>query len=340
METKTKQILEAALNEIEKATNKQDLFAINTKYLGKTGEISALMRELKNVPVEEKPKIGAILNECRQKIDAQLREKAQNFDEMELQNKLMNEKIDVTIPVKPENMGTMHPISLTQKELMDFFVKRGFTVRVGTDVETDYYCFEALNVPKDHPARDMQDTFYINDEIVLRTHTSATQIHTMEKYKPPIKMVSTGQAYRVDEIDATHSPFFHQLEILVVDENVSMADLKGTVEEFVKYLLGEKTKVRLRPSYFPFTEPSVEADATCPKCGGKGCPLCKNCGWIEVLGCGMVNPKILEEHNIDTNKYAGYAIGVGIERLAMIKYGINDMRQLYENDVNLLKQLK
>ncbi len=340
METQTKQILQNALKEIEDAKSKQDLFALNTKYLGKTGEISNLMRELKNVPVEEKPKMGAILNECRQKIDAEIREKIQKFDEEELNKKLMNEKIDVTIPVKPKNMGTMHPISLTQKELMDFFVKRGFTVRVGTDVETDYYCFEALNVPKDHPARDMQDTFYITDDIVLRTHTSATQIHTMEKYKPPIKMVSTGQAYRVDEIDATHSPFFHQLEILVVDENVSMADLKGTVEEFIKYLLGEKTTVRLRPSYFPFTEPSVEADASCPKCGGKGCSLCKGCGWIEVLGCGMVNPKILAEHNIDPKKYAGYAVGVGIERLAMIRFGISDMRELYENDVNLLKQFK
>ena len=339
METKTKQILENAQKEIENAQNKQDLFAINTKYLGKTGEISILMRELKNVPNEEKPKMGAILNECRQKIDASIREKTQKFDEEELQKKLMNEKIDVTIPVKMDDLGTMHPITLTQKELMDFFVKRGFTVRVGTDVETDYYCFEALNVPKDHPARDMQDTFYINDEIVLRTHTSATQIHTMEKYKPPIKMVSTGPAYRVDE-DATHSPVFHQLEILVVDENVSMADLKGTVEEFIKYLLGEKTKVRLRPSYFPFTEPSVEADASCPKCGGKGCSLCKNSGWIEVLGCGMVHPKILENHNIDTQKYSGYAVGVGIERLAMIRYGINDMRELYQNDVNLLKQFK
>ncbi len=338
METKTKQILNEALNEIVKAQTKQDLFLINTKYLGKTGEISLLMRELKNVPAEDKPKIGSILNECRQKIDTTLREKAKEFDEIELNKKLQNEKVDVTIPVKNE-LGTLHPITLTQKELMDFFVKRGFTVRVGTDVETDYYCFEALNVPKDHPARDMQDTFYITDDIVLRTHTSATQIHTMEKYKPPIKMVSTGPAYRVDE-DATHSPVFHQFEILVVDENVSMADLKGTVEEFIKYLLGEKTKVRLRPSYFPFTEPSVEADASCPKCGGKGCSLCKNCGWIEVLGCGMVHPNILKNHNIDTTKYSGYAVGIGIERLAMIKYGINDMRQLYENDVNLLKQLK
>lgn len=339
METKSKQILETALQEIKKAQNKQELFALNTKYLGKTGEISFLMRELKDVPVQDKPKFGAILNECRQKIDESIREKTKFFEEEELNKKLMEEKVDVTIPSKDLKLGTMHPISLTQKELMDFFVKRGFTVRVGTDVETDYYCFEALNVPKDHPARDMQDTFYITDDIVLRTHTSATQIHTMEKYKPPIKMVSTGQAYRVDE-DATHSPVFHQLEVLVVDENVSMADLKGTVEQFIKFLLGEKTKVRLRPSYFPFTEPSVEADASCPKCNGKGCPLCKNSGWIEVLGCGMVHPKILEQHGIDTKIYSGYAIGVGIERLAMIRYGINDMRELFQNDTNLLKQFK
>ena len=340
MEAKTKQILDDALEQIKNAKTKQELFLINTKFLGKNGALSELIKKLKDVPVNEKPKMGAVLNECRQKIDGSIREKTKKIEDDELNQKLMSEDVDVTIPVKLDNLGTLHPITQTEQLLMDFFVKRGFTVRAGTDVETDYYCFEALNVPKNHPARDMQDTFYITDDILLRTHTSATQIHTLEKYAPPIKMFSLGQTYRVDEIDATHSPIFHQFEILVVDENVSMADLKGTLEDFVKFLFGEKTKVRLRPSYFPFTEPSVEADASCPKCGGKGCPLCKDTGWIELLGCGMVNPVILEKHNIDINKYSGYALGAGIERLTMIRYGVSDLRELYENNVNLLKQLK
>lgn len=342
MQEKTKQILEAALNKIEQSKTKNELFKINTDYLGKSGEISMLMRELKNVPAEEKPKIGAILNECRQKIDENLRIKTKQIEMKELTEKLNNEKIDITIPVKPFSVGVKHPITETQELLMDYFVKRGFTIRTGTDIETDYYCFEALNVPKNHPARDAQDTFYINDEIVLRTHTSATQIHTMEKYKPPIKMVSTGAAYRVDEIDGRHSPYFNQLEILVVDKNVSMADLKGLLEDIAKFLFGEKTKIMLRPSYFPFTEPSAEADATCPRCGGKGtgCSLCQKTGWIEILGCGMVNPKILKNHNIDPNEYSGFAVGIGLERLAMLRYGINDMRELFENDTSFLKQFK
>ena len=340
METKSKELLNEALEKIKTANTKQELFTINTEFLGKNGKISELMRNLRDIPSEERPKIGAILNQHREQIDQFLRDKAKQIDEQILEEKLKNEKVDVTIPVKPFSLGSLHPISQMQKLLMDFFTCRGFTVKSGTDIETDYYCFEALNVPKNHPARDAQDTFYINDEIVLRTHTSATQIHTLENEKPPIKMVSTGSAYRVDELDGTHSPFFHQLEILVVDENVSMADLKGTIQDVARYLFGEKTEIRLRPSYFPFTEPSAEVDVSCPQCGGKGCSLCKQTGWIEILGCGMVNPKILEQHGIDPNKYAGYAIGFGQERLAMSHYGINDMRELFENDVNFLKQFK
>jgi len=340
MENKTKELLSGALKMIGQAKTKQELFAVNTKYLGKNGEISDLMRGLRDVSVEDRPRMGAILNECREEIDNTIREKTQQIENEELDEKLMNEKVDVTIPVKPKQLGTLHPLTQIQKLIMDFLVRKGFTVKSGTDIETDYYCFEALNVPKNHPARDAQDTFYINDDIVLRTHTSSTQIHTLESEEPPIKMVSTGSTYRVDEIDGTHAPFFHQLEIFVVDEKVSMADLKALLEEMVKFLFGEKTQIRLRPSYFPFTEPSAEVDATCPQCGGKGCSLCKGTGWIELLGCGMVNPKILKEHNIDTTKYAGYAAGMGLERIAMLRYGINDMREFFENDINLLKQFK
>ena len=234
----------------------------------------------------------------------------------------------------------MHPIELLKRELVDYFIERGFELKDGPDIETDYYCFEALNVPKEHPAREMQDTFYIDNDIVLRTHTSAMQVRTMESKQPPIKMISTGNAYRIDEVDATHSPIFGQLEILVVDKNVTMADLIGTLEGVVKYLLGEKTELRVRPSYFPFTEPSIEADATCPKCGGKGCGLCKDTGFIELLGGGMVHPKVLEMSGIDSKIYKGFAVGIGLDRLAMIKYGVSDLRDLYENDINLLKQVK
>ncbi len=340
MENKTNQIIQNATSEIEKAKTKQELFEINTHYLGKNGQVSLLMQELKNCSKEDRPRLGAILNECREKVDTLLKEKIKKLEDEELEQKLNAEKVDVTIPVKPIPFGTNHPITIIQNLLTDFFVKRGFTVKFGTDIETDYYCFEALNVPKNHPARDAQDTFYINEETVLRTHTSATQIHTLEQQKPPIKMVSTGSTYRADEIDSTHSPFFHQLEILVVDEKVSMTDLKGIIEELAKFLFGDKTQIRLRPSYFPFTEPSAEVDATCTQCGGKGCSLCKGTGWIELLGCGMVNPKILENHGIDTNKYAGYAVGLGLERIAMLRYGISDLREFYENDVNFLKQFK
>lgn len=340
MENKAKDLLSKALKIIKEAKTKQDLFAVNTQFLGKNGEISELMKNLRELSAEERPKMGAVLNECREQIDSSIRLKTKQIEDKELDSKLINEQVDVTIPVQPKKFGTLHPIFETQKLLMDFFVRKGFTIKTGTDVETDYYCFEALNVPKDHPARDAHDTFYINDEIVLRTHTSPTQIHTLESEQPPIKIMSTGATYRFDELDGTHTPSFHQLEIFVVDENVCMADLKGTVEEMIKHLFGEKTKVRMRPSYFPFTEPSAEVDASCPQCGGKGCSLCKGSGWIELLGCGMVNPKILEQYNIDTKKYAGYAAGLGLDRIAMLRYGINDIRDLYENDINLLKQVK
>ena len=340
MQEKIKQILESVKTKIAEVKEQSDLFQLNTQYLGKNGEISALMRGLKDVPSDERPKMGEILNNCRKEVEELIKNKTQELEDVKLKEQLEQEKIDVTIPVKPYKMGTQHPISTIQRDLMKFFESRGFEIKSGNDVETDYYCFEALNVPKDHPARDAQDSFYINPEVVLRTHTSATQIRTMEQQTPPIKMVSTGMVYRIDDIDGTHSPIFNQLEVLVVDEHVTMCDLKGMLEDVLKFLLGANTQIKLRPSYFPFTEPSAEVDVTCPKCGGKGCSLCKDTGFIEMLGCGMVHPKILENNGIDPEKYSGYAIGFGLDRMAMGRYGINDIREFYENDVNMLKQLK
>lgn len=340
MINKVNEILESAIQSVDKAKDKNELYNVNSTYLGKNGSLSEILHNLKNLAQEERKKIGQVVNEVRQKIDSYFREKLAKFEKKELDQKLKNEKVDVTIPVKPLKVGNVHPVSAVQNDLLDFFVSKGFTVTSCVDVETDHYCFEALNIPKDHPARDAQDSFYIDPETVLRVHTSASQIKTMEKQKPPIKMVSTGMVYRVDEIDATHSPIFHQFEILVVDENVTMCDLKAMLEDIAKFLLGEHTQIRLRPSFFPFTEPSAEVDVTCPSCKGKGCGMCKQSGFIEVLGCGMVHPKVLENCGINSEKYSGYAIGLGLDRLVMLRYGLNNIRDIYENNVSLLKQVK
>ena len=340
MENKINEILNEAKEKISKVLDKQELIQTSALFLGKNGALSGLMKHLRELSNEQKRVIGEKLNSLRDKLMEIVKNKEQEIETKILNEKLSKEKVDVTIPVKPLPYGTLHPIELLKKDLIDYFVKRGFELKDGSDIETDYYCFEALNVPKDHPAREMQDTFYIDKETVLRTHTSAMQIRTMENQQPPIKMISTGNAYRIDEVDATHSPIFGQLEILVVDEKVTMADLIGTLEDLVKYLLGDKTQLRVRPSYFPFTEPSIEADASCPKCNGKGCSLCKETGFIEMLGAGMVHPKVLEMSGIDSKKYKGFAAGIGLDRLAMLKYGVADLRDLYENDINLLKQFK
>lgn len=340
MENKINEILNEAKEKISKVLDKQELIQTSALFLGKNGALSGLMKHLRELSNEQKRVIGEKLNSLRDKLMEIVKNKEQEIETKILNQKLSKEKVDVTIPVKPLPYGTLHPIELLKKDLIDYFVKRGFELKDGSDIETDYYCFEALNVPKDHPAREMQDTFYIDKETVLRTHTSAMQIRTMENQQPPIKMISTGNAYRIDEVDATHSPIFGQLEILVVDEKVTMADLIGTLEDLVKYLLGDKTQLRVRPSYFPFTEPSIEADASCPKCNGKGCSLCKETGFIEMLGAGMVHPKVLEMSGIDSKKYKGFAAGIGLDRLAMLKYGVADLRDLYENDINLLKQFK
>ena len=337
---KTEMILQEAIKEISKIVDKHELMAFSTKYLGKNGILSEQMKILRELPIEEKRSFGESLNILRDKLNDLVKTKDKEIEFSLLKEKLEKEKVDVTIPAKPKEYGTMHPIEILKKDLIDYFIERGYTLRDGGDIETDYYCFEALNVPKEHPAREMQDTFYIDSETVLRTHTSAMQVRTMESTQPPIKMISAGNAYRIDEVDATHSPVFGQLEIFVVDKNVTMADLIGTLEGVVKHLLGEKTNIRVRPSYFPFTEPSIEADAVCPKCQGKGCSMCKGSGYIEMLGAGMVHPKVLEMSGIDSTVYKGFAAGIGLDRLAMMKFGVSDLRDLYENDINLLKQFK
>ncbi len=344
MEKKIQSILDDARKQLNCVKSKVELTQLNAAFLGKNGALNELMKELKNLPNEEKPIAGKKINELRDELNLLFSHKSNEIEMVEIEKKLSSEHVDVSLPVKPLFSGTMHPIEIVRKDLIDFLVSQGFTLMTGNDIETDHYCFEALNVPKDHPAREMQDTFYIDGDILLRTHTSCIQIRTMEKQTPPIKMISSGLVYRVEEIDATHSPMFTQLEILVVDEigKVSMADCIGMIELILKHVLGEKTQIRVRPSFFPFTEPSIEVDASCPKCGGKcgGCPMCKDTGFVEMLGAGMVNPKVLENCGIDTKKYAGFAAGFGLERITMMKYGISDIRDFFENDVNFLKQFK
>lgn len=309
---------------------------VKVRYLGKSGELTALLKGIRDLPQEERPTFGAKVNELRNYMEATLQARLAELKALEMQRRLQQEKVDVSLTdVRP--WGALHPITLVENEICRLMTAMGFEVLSGPEIETDYYNFQALNIPYDHPARDMQDTFYITDNILLRTHTSPMQARLMEKKKPPIKMVCPGKVFRSDS-DASHSPVFHQIEALVVDEKVTLCDLKGTLEYLAAHLFGESTKVRFRPSFFPFTEPSVEVDLSCSNCGGKGCSLCKGTGWIEVLGAGMVNPFVLDNCGIDSSKYNGYAFGIGLERIAMIKYGIPDIRLFYENDVRFLKQ--
>lgn len=332
-------VVENALNETEAVSTVNELNDVKVKYLGKSGELTALLKGLKDVPPAEKPAFGKAVNEGRQTIEGKIAEKEEYLKLIEKQRKLVEEKIDVTEPATDIKVGARHPLTIVKNIISDIFVGLGFEVREGPEIETDYYNFQALNIPKDHPARDMQDTFYFSENLLLRTHTSPCQVHTMEAKKPPIRMICPGKVYRSD-YDATHSPMFQQIEGLVVDKNVTMCDLKGILDEFARAFFSSSTKTRLRPSYFPFTEPSVEMDVTCSVCGGKGCRICKGTGWIEVLGAGIVNPKVLEGCGIDTNEYSGFAFGLGIDRLAMIKFGIPDMRLLFENDLRFLAQFK
>ena len=323
----------SALNECQTLQSLQDL---KVRFLGKTGELTGLLKSIKDLPAEERPTFGAKVNELRNKLESAFAQKQAELKEQELQRRLRDEKVDVSL-VNMQPWGALHPVTLVEKTISDLLIAMGFEVLAGPEIESDWYNFQALNIPADHPARDMQDTFYITDSILLRTQTSPMQARLMEKKQPPIKMICPGKVFRSDS-DASHSPVFHQIEGLVVDENITLCDLKGTLEYLASNLFGPDTQVRFRPSYFPFTEPSVEVDLTCSNCGGKGCSLCKGTGWIEVLGAGMVNPVVLENCGIDSKKYTGYAFGLGVERIAMIKYGIPDIRLFYECDLRFLKQ--
>ena len=311
---------------------------IRVNVLGKKGSLKEILKGMKNVPAEERPKVGQMVNEVREQIEEAIAQTQKTIERRVQEQRLAAETIDVTLPSKRLPMGHSHPNVIALKEMERIFIGMGYEVIEGPEVERDYYNFEALNIPADHPAKDEQDTFYINGDILLRTQTSSTQIHAMESGRIPIRMIAPGRVYRSDAVDATHSPTFHQVEGLVVDKGITFADLKGTLDDFAKKLFGEETKTRFRPHHFPFTEPSAEMDVSCFKCGGKGCSFCKGEGWIEILGCGMVHPHVLEMSGIDPNEYSGFAFGVGLERIALLNYEIDDMRLLYENDVRFLKQ--
>ncbi|MBE6545843.1 MAG: phenylalanine--tRNA ligase subunit alpha [Ruminococcaceae bacterium] len=315
-----------------------ELEQIRIQYLGKKGELTSVLRGMGVLSPEERPIIGQLANEVRAEIEAALSEKAAMVNQKALEEKLKAEKIDVTLPTTVSRMGHLHPLTQVQRSIEDIFIGMGFSIAEGPEVEYDYYNFQALNIPENHPARDTQDTFYITDNILLRSQTSPVQVRTMEKQKPPIRVISPGRVYRSDAVDATHSPLFHQIEGLVVDKGITMSDFKGMMETFAQQFFGSDTKLRFRPHHFPFTEPSAEIDVSCFVCGGKGCRVCKNEGWIEILGAGMVHPFVLSNCGIDPNVYSGFAFGMGIERIAMKQYGIDDMRLLYENDVRFLEQ--
>lgn len=331
-------IREEAQSRLEKADSLESLNEIRVGVLGKKGSLKSILKGMKDVPKEDKPKVGQMVNEVREQIEEKIAQTQKTIERRAQEERLKRETIDVTLPADRSEMGHSHPNIIALKEMERIFVGMGYEVMEGPEVEKDYYNFEALNIPADHPAKDEQDTFYINGDILLRTQTSSTQIHAMESGRIPIRMIAPGRVYRADAVDATHSPTFHQVEGLVVDKGITFADLKGTLAEFSKKLFGEDTRVRFRPHHFPFTEPSAEMDVSCFKCGGKGCSFCKGEGWIEILGCGMVHPHVLEMSGIDPEEYSGFAFGVGLERIALLKYGIDDMRLLYENDIRFLKQ--
>ena len=335
----TLQAIEAkALEQIKQGDTLDKLNEVKVAYLGKKGELTAVLKGMKDVSPEDRPKVGQMVNDTRAVIEEALDKAIKALEAEIMEAKLKEEVIDVTLPAKKPEIGHRHPNTIALEEVERIFVGMGYEVVEGPEIEKDYYNFEALNIPADHPAKDEQDTFYINSDILLRTQTSSVQVHVMENQKPPIRMIAPGRVFRADEVDATHSPSFHQIEGLVIDKNVTFADLKGTLSEFAKELFGEETKVKFRPHHFPFTEPSAEMDVTCFKCGGTGCRFCKGSGWIEILGCGMVHPRVLTMCGIDPKEYTGFAFGVGLERIALLKYEIDDMRLLYENDIRFLKQ--
>ena len=336
MKEKLQQIKLSALAELAAADC--DTEALRVRYLGKKGELTAVLRGMGALSPEERPVVGAMANEVRAEIEAALTARVAVEKEKALEARLAAEALDVTMPATPQRMGHQHPLTRVQREMENIFIGMGFEIAEGPEVEYDYYNFQALNIPENHPARDTQDTFYITDNILLRSQTSPVQVRVMEKKQPPIRVISPGRVYRSDALDATHSPLFHQMEGLVVDKGITMSDLKGTLETFAKKLFGENTSIRFRPHHFPFTEPSAEVDVSCFACGGKGCRICKGEGWIEILGAGMVHPFVLENCGIDPTVYSGFAFGMGLERVAMKHYGIDDIRLFYENDERFLKQ--
>jgi len=344
MKDKLQAIREEALKQICESNRLDKLNEVRVSFLGKKGELTAVLKGMKNVDPKERPFVGQMVNETREAIEEFLEETKKKLEEKAREEKMKQEVIDVTLPAKKINVGHRHPNTIALEEVERIFVGMGYEVVEGPEIEYDLYNFEKLNIPANHPAKDEQDTFYINKDIVLRTQTSPVQARIMEQGKLPIRMIAPGRVFRSDEVDATHSPSFHQIEGLVVDKNITFADLKGTLEEFAKQLFGPETKTKFRPHHFPFTEPSAEVDVSCFKCGGSGeieghsCRFCKGSGWIEILGCGMVHPHVFEMCGIDPEEYTGFAFGVGLERIALLKYEIDDMRELYKNDIRFLKQ--
>ena len=338
MKEKLQAILQEALTATQSVQTQQETEELKVRYLGKKGELTAILKQMGSLSAEERPVVGQMANEVRAQIETAVREKLEVIKEKAIEQKLAAETLDITMPGKSNKQGRLHPLNTVLDDLIDIFQSMGFDVVDGPEVETDYYNFEALNVPADHPARDMQDTFYLGENLLLRTQTSAAQIRTMKKRKPPIRIICPGRVFRADEVDATHSPVFHQVEGLVVDKGITMCDLKGTLEQFAHEIYGPETKVKFRPSFFPFTEPSVEVDVSCSECGGKGCRVCKGSGWIEILGAGMVHPHVLSECGIDPEEYSGFAFGIGLDRLTTTRYKISDIRLLFENDIRFLEQ--
>ena len=338
MKDQLEKIKKEALDKIDASDALDKLNDIRIAYLGKKGELTQVLKSMKDVAPEDRPKVGQMVNDVRTIIEEKLENTRKELAKKAREEQLKREVIDVTLPAKKNSVGHSHPNTIALNEVEQIFVGMGYEVAEGPEVEYDEYNFEKLNIPANHPAKDEQDTFYITKDIVLRTQTSPVQARVMEQGKLPIRMISPGRVFRSDEVDATHSPSFHQVEGLVIDKHITFADLKGTLAEFAREMFGENTKVKFRPHHFPFTEPSAEMDVTCFKCGGKGCRFCKGSGWIEILGCGMVHPHVLEMCGIDAEEYSGFAFGVGLERIALLKYEIDDMRLLYENDIRFLKQ--
>ena len=338
MRARLDQIREQVQAQIKSCDTADKLNEIRVAVLGKKGQLTELLKSMKDVAPEERPKVGQMVNEARAEIERVLEEQKTQMEKALREARMKAEVIDVTLPARKAELGHRHPNTIALEEVERIFVGMGYEVVEGPEVERDYYNFEALNIQADHPAKDEQDTFFVTGDILLRTQTSGVQVHEMEKGKLPIRMIAPGRVFRADEVDATHSPSFHQIEGLVIDKNITFADLKGTLAQFSRELFGENTKVKFRPHHFPFTEPSAEMDVSCFKCGGRGCRFCKGSGWIEILGCGMVHPHVLEMSNIDPEEYTGFAFGVGLERIALLKYEIDDMRLLYENDIRFLRQ--